>query len=71
MKVLITGTSKGIGLAIANKFLSMGHSVIGIDISNSSINHKNYTHIVSNIFDGELPETCNIDILISNKNRIL
>ena len=31
MKVLITGTSQGIGKAIAEIFLERGHSVIGID----------------------------------------
>ena len=31
MKVLITGTSQGIGMAIAKHFLREGHEVIGID----------------------------------------
>lgn len=31
MKVLITGTSQGIGKAIAELFLNKGHMVIGID----------------------------------------
>ena len=32
MKVLITGTSSGIGKAIAEKFLKENHQVIGLDI---------------------------------------
>ena len=32
MKVLITGTSRGIGRAAALKFLSEGFNVIGLDI---------------------------------------
>lgn len=31
MKVLITGTSRGIGKAIAELFLQQNHTVIGID----------------------------------------
>ena len=46
MKVLVTGTSKGIGKSIATKFLEEGHDVIGFDIQKSSINNKNYTQIM-------------------------
>ena len=45
MKVLITGTSSGIGKAIAEKFLDCGHNVIGMDICKSTINNINYLHI--------------------------
>ena len=44
MKVLITGTTQGIGKASAELFLQNGHQVIGFDIKPSSINDKNYTH---------------------------
>ena len=37
MKVLITGSSRGIGRAVALKFLSQGHQVIGFDIKEDSI----------------------------------
>lgn len=51
MKVLVTGSSEGIGKAIALKFLKEGHNVIGIDLNSSSINHKLYTHIQGDICD--------------------
>ena len=66
MKVLITGTSKGIGKAIAQKFLTCGHEVIGLDILPPSFEHKNYTHVRTDIFSGELPEVSGAEILINN-----
>lgn len=66
MKVIVTGSSNGIGKAIASKFLQENHEVIGIDIDNSTINHKNYTHIKKSIVDNDLPEINDIDILINN-----
>ncbi|MBE6733306.1 MAG: SDR family oxidoreductase [Ruminococcaceae bacterium] len=66
MKILITGTTSGIGKAIAEKFLNSGHTVVGLDILESSIENKNYTHIVANITDTALPEIEGVNILINN-----
>lgn len=65
MKVLVTGTSKGIGKSIATKFLEEGHKVIGFDILESSINNENYTHYIQDICN-ELPDIEDIDILVNN-----
>ena len=67
MKVLITGTSKGIGRASALLFLSKGYEVIGIDRENASIIFDNYKHYVVDIRDkNNLPEIENVDILVNN-----
>ena len=67
MKVLITGTTQGIGKAIALKFLDNNHLVIGIDRLPSSIDHPNYLHYLCDIRDYEkLPEIKDVNILINN-----
>ncbi len=66
MKVLVTGSSNGIGKAIAEKFLKENHQVIGIDIDKSSINNDNYKHIQESILSENLPDINDIDILINN-----
>lgn len=67
MKVLITGTSQGIGKAVAALFLEKGHSVTGIDRQEASIAHESYTHFTCDIRDIDcLPEIQDIEILINN-----
>ena len=67
MKVLITGTSQGIGKAIAEYFLNSGHSVIGIDRQAQSIDHAGYHHYCCDIRDYDsLPEIDGVNILINN-----
>lgn len=67
MKVLITGTTQGIGKAIAEMFLAKGHNVVGIDRQCASINHQNYLHYQVDVRDYQnLPQIDDVEILINN-----
>ena len=66
MKILITGTSQGIGKAIAEEFLAEGHHVIGMDIKEATISDTNYEHVICDITSNELPDIEDIEILINN-----
>ena len=70
MKVVVTGSSAGMGLAITRKFLDMGHEVHGIDIlpmTSSVSNEPRYTHYIGNVSDYfTLPDIDDVNILVNN-----
>ena len=70
MDVIVTGSSSGIGKAIAQRFLDEGHRVWGVDLSEAAIAHPLYTHVRGDICDetlGGLPEP---EILINNAGTL-
>lgn len=72
MKVLITGTSGGIGLACTLEFLKNGHQVCGIDLKESAVpqdlkEFSSYTHFVADVAkEDALPVIDDVQILINN-----
>lgn len=76
MRVVVTGTSSGIGHAIAGKFVRKGHTVFGIDIKeapedllrlNASVYLGRYRHCIADVSDmSSLPNINEVDILINN-----
>lgn len=67
MKVLITGTSQGIGKAIAEIFLRHNHQVFAVDRNEPAIVHENYVHYVCDVRDYDnLPAVEGVQILINN-----
>lgn len=66
MKILITGTSSGIGKAIAELFLQNGHNVVGIDRLPTPFVNTNYTHLEFDVREREkLPDIPNVEVLIN------
>ena len=67
MKILITGASGGIGSAVAERFLSLGHAVYGIDLAPAAVEHENYGHYRADIRDAAaLPEISDVAVLFNN-----
>lgn len=66
MKVLVTGSSRGIGKATCELFLERGHEVVGMDVREGTITHENYTHVIHDIADRNYPEILNVEILVNN-----
>lgn len=67
MKVLITGSSKGIGKAVSQYFLERGHQVIGIDLLPASIDHPNYTHYIADVSKKKnLPNIKDVELIFNN-----
>ncbi len=67
MKVIITGSSSGIGRETALLFLERGFEVYGIDVKEDSIKDKNYHHYICDVRDkSTLPEIDDADIVITS-----
>jgi len=50
-RILITGTSRGLGQALAFELLDRGHLVVGCSRGPAAVTHDNYLHIVADIGD--------------------
>ena len=67
LKVLITGTSSGIGRAAAELFLERGHEVWGLDIAPATIEHPCYTHLIADVRRRDLlPKDLAPNVIVSN-----
>lgn len=67
MKILITGSSKGIGLEATKYFIEKNYEVIGIDKSPSSISDIRYTHYQFDVRNKEaLPSLEGINYIFNN-----
>lgn len=70
MKIVISGTGRGIGKAIAERFIAAGDTVFGFDTRESAIEHPSYRHFVFDIVRDEPSEPIEPDILINNAGTL-
>lgn len=75
MVIVITGTSKGIGLELAKHFTGCGHDVVGCSRTESDFSHDRYTHYRADVTSKEEVQSLvfevgkkykGIDMLINN-----
>jgi NAD(P)-dependent dehydrogenase (short-subunit alcohol dehydrogenase family) len=74
--ILITGTSKGLGLELARAMLARQYRVLGLSRSGCDIEHRNYHHLAADITDAEYPSALrefierigirHLDIVVNN-----
>lgn len=72
MRILVTGASSGIGLAIAKKYTAEGHETTGVDIAPAALRAENYRHVVCDIRDtsGLPKDLSEPEILINNAGTL-
>ena len=67
MNIIITGSSGGIGRAAAERFISLGHTVYGIDILPPVLTDERFKHFTADIKnEWELPDIDDVHIIFNN-----
>lgn len=70
MNTVISGSSQGIGKAIAELFLEKGYEVFGFDIASSGISDPHYHHFECDIRSEIIPEVSNVGVLINSAGTL-
>ncbi len=70
MNAVVSGTSRGIGRAVAERFLRAGDRVFGLDISAGTVEHPNYSHFICDVRSGVFPDLPEVGIVISNAGTL-
>ncbi|MCR4770842.1 MAG: SDR family oxidoreductase [Oscillospiraceae bacterium] len=70
MNAVVSGTSRGIGRAVAERFLRAGDRVFGLDIDAGTVEHPNYSHYICDVRSGAFPDLPEVGIVISNAGTL-
>lgn len=70
MNVVVSGSSSGIGKAIAQRFVLEGHQVFGFDVAPAAFLHPDYHHALVDIRDGGLSGVENPHIVICSAGTL-
>lgn len=67
MKIIVTGTSRGIGKRAAERYIAEGHFVYGIDKNDGVIESEKYKHFKADIrYKDRLPDITDAEVLFNN-----
>lgn len=70
MNVIVTGSSSGIGKAIAERYLQKGHTVFGVDVVPAAIAHEAYAHRVFDICSDGALDVPAPEVLVNNAGTL-
>ena len=70
MRVFVSGSASGIGLAIAERFLREGGEVWGFDLSESPVTHPRYHHLLHDVREDIRENLPDPEILVNSAGTI-
>ena len=70
MRVVVSGSSSGIGLSIAENFLAEGHEVWGFDLAEGALECRHYHHVRGDIRDVVPPAGLNPHIVVHSAGTL-
>ncbi|MBE6997354.1 MAG: SDR family oxidoreductase [Ruminococcaceae bacterium] len=70
MNIVVSGTARGIGRAIAQRYLAAGDRVYGLDVAPGTIEHTNYVHFLCDVRSDAFPAVPEAAVVVSNAGTL-